>query len=140
MIGESSRKFHGKKSPFHREKNFRGVTNGPAKELFRKFAKGPGFSAEKSMTDLTTEKLAAAVASLPTVFDSHDVIRVIMTNNPQEYVRELYEWKDADDPIQAAHADIGESIRAVEGVVPTCKVDSMNIRGRVTKNQQWRKL
>ncbi len=93
------------------------------------------------MLYLTDTILARAAASiLEAVFDSHALIRVVMTTNPQEYVRELYARVDQDDPIQAAHADIGSALLHIPRIEATHKVISMNIRGRQTLNQEWRKI
>ena len=81
------------------------------------------------MNDLTNAVLTAAVASIPErVFDSHSVIRVLLTHYPKEYARELYACVDEEDPIQALHAEIGMSLHDVAGIAPTRKVSSLNIR------------
>jgi hypothetical protein len=96
---------------------------------------------EKSTTHLTNAILAAAVTSIPeTVFDSHAVIQVLLTHYPKEYARELYACVDEDDPIQGLHAEIGMNLHDVPGIAPTRKVPSLNIRGRATSNQEWRKV
>ena len=60
------------------------------------------------MNHLTNTILTAAVASIPErVFDSHAVIRVLLTDYPKEYARELYACVDEEDPIQGLHAEIG---------------------------------
>ena len=46
---------------------------------------------------------------------------------------------DEDDPIQGLHAEIGMSLHDVSGIKATRKVTSVNIRGRETENQEWRK-
>lgn len=63
-----------------------------------------------------------------------------MSKSPQEYARELFERIHTADPMTVTHADIGKALRHVPGIVPTRKTDSMNIRGRVTSNQEWRKI
>jgi len=61
------------------------------------------------MNHLTNAVLTAAVASIPeTVFDSHSVIRVLLTVYPMEYARELYACVEEDDPIQGLHAEIDD--------------------------------
>jgi hypothetical protein len=93
------------------------------------------------MNHMTNTVLTAAVASIPeTVFDSHAVIRILLTHYPKEYARELYACLDEDDPIQGLHAEIGMSLHGVTGIEPTRKVSSVNIRGRETANQEWRKV
>lgn len=92
------------------------------------------------MTHLTDAILAAAVASLPDTFESHDVIRSVMTSHPQEYVRELYENVNAVDPIRTTHAVIGRTLHRIPGIVAANRVDSVNVRGPETENQGWRKV
>jgi hypothetical protein len=92
------------------------------------------------MNHLTNTVLTAAVARIPeTVFDSHAVIRALLTYYPKEYARELYTCVDEDDPIQGLHAEIGMSLHDVSGIKATRKVTSVNIRGRETEIQEWRK-
>ncbi len=92
------------------------------------------------MNHLTNAVLTAAVASIPeTVFDSHSVIRVLLTVYPMEYARELYACVEEDDPIQGLHAEIGMRLLDVTSIAPTRKVRSVNVRGRETENQEWRK-
>lgn len=91
------------------------------------------------MNHITLPMLVDAVAAQGAVFDSHAIIRWLMTNYPQEYVRDLFECVASDDPIQTAHAQFGLALHEVPGIRPDSKVKSMNVRGQVTENQQWRK-
>jgi hypothetical protein len=136
---ESSSNLREKRASVTDEKTFAGVHREPENSLIS--GESRIFSKEKSMNHLTNAVLAAAVASIPeTVFDSHAVIRVLLTDYPKEYARELYACVDEDDPIQGLHAEIGMSLRDVSGIAPTRKVSSLNIRGRETANQEWRKV
>jgi len=92
------------------------------------------------MTHLTDSILANAIRGLPDTFDSHDVIQAVMTANPQQYVRELYENVTAVDPIQTTHAVIGRTLHRIPGIVALQRVDSVNVRGPETENQQWQKV
>jgi hypothetical protein len=92
------------------------------------------------MTHLTDTILIAAVSGLPETFESHHVIQAVMTSHPQEYVRELYENVTAVDPIRTTHAVIGRTLHRIPGIVAARRVDSANVRGPETENQQWQKL
>ena len=63
-----------------------------------------------------------------------------MTTYPQEYVRELYENVTAVDPIRTTHAVVGRTLHRIPGIVAARRVDSANVRGPETENQQWRKV
>ena len=91
------------------------------------------------MNHLTDAILAGAVPGLPNTFDSHELIRAVMTTHPQEYVRELYNQVNADDPIQSAHAAIGLALHRIPSIAPTRRVNSVNVRGQTTENQEWQK-
>ncbi len=92
------------------------------------------------MTHVTDTILTAAVTSLPQTFESHHVIQAVMTAHPQEYVRELYAHVTAVDPIKTTHAVIGRTLHRIPGIVAVRRVDSANVRGPETENQQWQKL
>jgi len=92
------------------------------------------------MRHLTIADLATIVRTLPDVFESHDVIRGLMTSRPRDYVLELHAYCHTDDPIQVAHARIGRALHGVPDVVATRRPKSPNVRGRSTKNQQWKKV
>jgi hypothetical protein len=91
------------------------------------------------MIHLTNAVLADSVQAMQPVFDSHALICDLMSRYPQEYVRELHARVHLADPIKATHADIGQALLSVPGIAPTRKVDSLNVRGRVSENQEWRK-
>jgi hypothetical protein len=72
-------------------------------------------------------------------FDSHAIIRDVMTNHPKEYTKGLYGHVGTDDPIQTFHARIGSSLAGFPSIEKTEKVLSLNVRGQVTENQEWKK-
>jgi len=91
------------------------------------------------MTHITDAMLLTVIGPLQTPFDSHDVIRGLMTVFPQEYVREEYANVGNPDPIRETHRQIGIALLGVSGIHPTRKINSPNIRGPVTENQEWEK-
>jgi hypothetical protein len=60
-----------------------------------------------------------------------------MQSNPREYTIDLYAYVDADDPIQQLHAAIGKRLSGLGTLRKTCKVNSPNVRGDATENQEW---
>jgi hypothetical protein len=84
--------------------------------------------------------LLTVIGPLPTTFDSHDVIRRLMTVVPREYVREEYANVGNPDPIRETHRQIGIALLGIPGIHPTRKRNSLNIRGSVSENQEWEKL
>ncbi len=92
------------------------------------------------MTFLTIAMLAAVISRLPEIFDSHQVIQGLMTEYPQDYVRELNDVVHDLDPITAAHKKIGMAIYDAPGVVADGDCESANVRGKTTKNKRWRKV
>jgi hypothetical protein len=63
-----------------------------------------------------------------------------MTAHAQEYVRGLYEDVTAADPIRTAHAVFGRTLHRIAGTVAARRLDSVNVRGPETENQQWQTL
>lgn len=92
-----------------------------------------------AMTHITDAMLLTIIAPMPSTFDSHAVIRGLMTLFPQEYVREEYANVGNPDPIRETHRQIGIALLGVPGIRPTRRVNSPNIRGPVTENQEWEK-
>ena len=84
--------------------------------------------------------LTAAVESMPDVFDSHNVIRAMMTTWPHDYVQEQHAFLNTSDPIHISHQQIGRALYKVPGIVPFHRVVSPNVRGKRTINQQWKKV
>lgn len=94
------------------------------------------------MKYLTDAMFTAVLNTLPSTFDSHAVIRGLMTQYPKDYVKELFANVGTSDPIRETHREIGQKIATIPGVTRcpiNVKVDSANIRGPVTENQGWRK-
>ncbi|WP_372721455.1 hypothetical protein [Novipirellula sp.] len=95
----------------------------------------------KQMLHLNESILSIIIAELPNSFDSHQLIQAIMTIYPQEYVRQLYENVAAIDPIRTTHAKIERRIHLIPSVAAAPqRVESENVRGPETRNQQWQKL
>ena len=92
------------------------------------------------MRYITNQMLLAVIGQLPMRFDSHDVIRGLMTAFPQEYVREEYENVGNQDPIRETHRQIGIALLGISCIRPTRRVNSPNIRGPITENQEWEKI
>lgn len=93
---------------------------------------------------LTIDMLTGAVAQCGDIFDSHDVIRILMRDNPCDYVRHLYAQLHTQDPIQQGNALIGRMMSEKAGnlrIQKTTKVGSPNLRNPdATQNQQWKKI
>lgn len=90
---------------------------------------------------LTDPMFTNVISALPQFFDSHAVIRGLMSKYPQEYVKELNANVASSDPIRETHRQIGQhigSIRNVQKNTAIGRVESTNIRGPVTENQAWR--
>jgi hypothetical protein len=92
------------------------------------------------VTHITDAMLLDVIGPLPTTFDSHAVIRGLMTIYPQEYVREEYTNVSNPDPIRETHRQIGIVLLGVPSIRPTRKVNSPNVRGPITENQKWEKI
>jgi hypothetical protein len=91
------------------------------------------------MKHLTDQIIADAIAQMPETFDSHDLIREVMTRAPRAYADDLAATR-GDDPIQDFHAAIGRRLVGFPSIAKTPVVTSMNVRGRETENQGWKKL
>ncbi len=91
------------------------------------------------MTHLTDSILATAVVSQPDVFDSHAVIFDLLTHHQAAYILELHAHIAVADPLKTVNAKIGARLLHLPGIVANGKVPSVNVRGQVTENEQWRK-
>lgn len=93
---------------------------------------------------LTIQMLTGAVAQCDDPFDTHDVIRILMRDNPSDYVSHLSGYPLTQDPIQQGNAGIGRMMSknaAILRIQKTSKVNSPNLRNpEATQNQQWKKI
>jgi hypothetical protein len=96
------------------------------------------------MRFITDEILSAAVAEITEpIFDSHAIIRRIMTNEPQAYVRELYERVNKADPIRQTHGEIGRRLTKLAAIRKVLRHETRNVRSEdhaETMNQFWAKV
>jgi hypothetical protein len=90
------------------------------------------------MPHLTDEILQAAIAKLPATFDTHAVIREVMNIEPRLYADDLHA-ASGNDPILSLHSSIGSRLARFENLEKTRKVNSPNVRGEDTENQEWSK-
>ncbi|MEP6652250.1 MAG: hypothetical protein ABJA82_02765 [Myxococcales bacterium] len=89
---------------------------------------------------VTDEILSASLDRMKeATFDSHAVIRDLMTYHPQEYVTDLASQVASKDPILTYHAGLGSRLANWPSIERTTKVMSVNVRGQVTENQGWKK-
>ena len=75
-------------------------------------------------------------------FDTHDVIQIVMRDNPQDYVRELYHHIDSSDPFKTVHGAIGRELAQMQGVVRQLyrKAGTMNVRGNISPAEEWERI
>jgi hypothetical protein len=88
------------------------------------------------MKHVTNEILIATINDLPETFDSHRLLQALATTHPHEYVRELAEKLETDDPIQQAHADIASQLNFAPFnnlVEKGDRVTTPNMRGRTRR-------
>ena len=94
------------------------------------------------MEYVTDDILVSIIEELGETFDTHNVIVKIMEKYPKEYIEELYSFKESPKPIQYVHSRIGQ--RLLKFAESIGKSDSrpvtINVRAKMTENQQWRKL
>lgn len=89
---------------------------------------------------VTDEILSASIDRMKQAsFDSHAIIRDLMTYHPQEYVTDLACHVASKDPFLTYHAGLGSRLADWPSIEKTAKVMSENIRGQVTENQGWKK-
>lgn len=89
---------------------------------------------------LTYDKLQRVVETMPTEFDSHDLISKTQAVFPVEYAEEVTIRKDAADPVLQAHAAIARRLLRLNSLRPQGKVTSYNCRGRRTTNERWKRI
>lgn len=91
------------------------------------------------MEHITDQILEQAVKAIPAdAFDTHRVIRELMTMACRQYADELGGTK-GHDPIMTLHSTIGTRLLSIGSIEPTKKVNSANVRGQDNENQEWRR-
>ena len=75
-------------------------------------------------------------------FDTHEVIKAVMRLAPQDYVRELYNYVESEDPFKPVHGAIGSELAQMQGVLRQQhnKVESMNVRGQMSLAETWERI
>ncbi len=91
------------------------------------------------MQKIDEQLLRSVIAELPQVFDSHDVIRKIMSLDPRTYADKLG-GTGGQDPIQYLHSEIGRDLARLPEIRKTRRLDSPNVRSGSTENQEWEKI
>jgi uncharacterized protein with ATP-grasp and redox domains len=92
------------------------------------------------MQFITREILIQSIQSQDgSQFDTHEVIKGVMRIAPQEYVRELYEYVNTEDPFKPVHGQIGAELSRMTDVVRQLytKEKSVNIRGQESPAEVW---
>ncbi len=93
---------------------------------------------------ISTEMLENAVSQCGNSFDTHEVIRILMKDNPHAYVNHLSKLMHTEDPILQGNALIGRKLKNdcdVLSIMKDEKVNSPNLRNQdETMNQGWKKL
>jgi hypothetical protein len=90
----------------------------------------------KSLADQMIEQ---SIERMSEIFDSHALIRDLMRHWPRAYATDLHE-SIGDDPIRVLHSAIGTRLLSFNIIEKTHKVDSLNVRGEMTENQEWQKI
>ena len=87
-----------------------------------------------------TDKMLNDVAiTLPEPLDSHEVIFGVKNQHPAEYEQDRLVYIRKIDPVHTLHSVIGRRLAGLGTLNKTRKVRSINVRGRATSNQEWRR-
>lgn len=97
------------------------------------------------MTYLTDEILRQAVEEqTKNEFDTHDLIFTLMTDFPHDYIRQLHECLDHEDPFIKLHTRIGQRLarKELHGTLKQFhkKRRSRNCRGKDDECEMWAKV
>ena len=90
------------------------------------------------MTNITDTIIQSAINEMSNEFDSHDLIFWLMQKHPQEYTKDLYKNRNAEDPIRELHRKIGLKLQGT-GLTKLGKLKSLNVRCSPTENVKWKK-
>lgn len=91
------------------------------------------------------ENIFSAVKSMPSEFDTHQLILELARENQQAYIKALHE-SDSDTPFQAVHSKIGKALKrysleenaVIRETEANCK--SPNIFGEYSSCSKWERL
>jgi hypothetical protein len=98
------------------------------------------------MRYLTAQMVADAINRAPSPrFDTHEVEKSALGLHPLETAQEIVAQADSGDALKYFSAALARYIANTFGspggqIRKTSKVQSMNLRGLVSRNQQWEKL
>ncbi len=91
---------------------------------------------------ITIEEANVVIQNLPIEFDSHDFINSYLTLFEREYVNMLLENIECDSIFRIVNSKIGRFLvdkHSELNIDKDDRVNSPNIRGNITDNQNWRK-
>lgn len=86
------------------------------------------------------ETVKRVLESMPPEFDSHQFIERFIRENEREYVELLSVQKDSQAIFRDVHAMIARHLTKIKDVEKAGRVQSENIKGYESENQNWRKL
>lgn len=88
---------------------------------------------------LTMNMLVTASAGPPGLVDSHALRQRLRLDYPDEFAIDLQRFSACGDPERAHSAAIARRYLGVRTLTKTRKIRSLNVRGNVTSNQEWRR-
>jgi hypothetical protein len=94
------------------------------------------------MTYVTNRMIADAMNELPIQFDAHALEKRCLRRNPLEVADEIKRHHATGDPLLYYSAVFAKHVdSAFRGqIAKTVKVESENLGGESSRNQEWRKL
>ncbi len=97
------------------------------------------------MRYLTADMVADAINRAPTPFDAHDVEKRVLRHHPVETAREIEAQAGSGDALRFFSAVLSRYVEKTFGgpagqIRKTRKVESENLGGQRSANQQWEKL
>jgi hypothetical protein len=91
---------------------------------------------------ITIEEANVVIHNLPMEFDSHDFINSYLTLFEREYVNMLLENIECESIFRIVNSKIGRFLvdnHSELNIDKDIRVNSPNVRGNMTDNQNWRK-
>lgn len=71
--------------------------------------------------------------------DSHAIIVRLRIEEPVAYAADQQRFSRCKDPVRAHYASLGRRLLRVPHLTKAQRVRSLNVRGNITTNQQWRR-
>lgn len=94
------------------------------------------------MKHITSQMVRPIIRHCAAPFDTHELERLVLRQHTEAFARELLEFRTGRDPLHSFSARFAKWVDLTfrQEIEKTATVESQNLGGRLSSNQQWRRI